>query len=153
MLDAGCGAGYGAAELAEAAARVLASTSRPKPIAYAREHYALPNLAFEQGVLRTICRTPTASFDLVVAFEVIEHLDDWREFLAEARRVLAPGGQFIVSTPNKLYYAESRRQAGPNPFHVHEFEFDEFRDELAASLPARLAVSGESRGGRRRSSR
>ena len=71
----------------------------------------------------------------MVAFEVIEHLPDWRDFLLEVRRVLAPTGQFIVSTPNKLYYAESRGRAGANPFHAHEFEFDEFRDELSAIFP------------------
>jgi len=71
-----------------------------------------------------------------VAFEVIEHLAHWREFLAEARRVLAPCGQFIVSTPNRLYYTESRGADGANPFHVHEFSFDEFREELAAVFPS-----------------
>ena len=49
--------------------------------------------------------------------------------------MLVPAGQFIVSTPNKLYYAETRERAGPNPFHVHEFEFGEFRDELSAVFP------------------
>ena len=49
--------------------------------------------------------------------------------------MLAPGGQFIVSTPNKLYYTESRGAQGANPFHVHEFDFDEFRDELTAVFP------------------
>src|SRR5204863_8368309 len=78
---------------------------------------------------------PGGSSDLVVAFEVIEHLDDWRGFLREARRALAPEGQFIVSTPNKLYYSESRKQAGPNPFHVQEFEFEEFRSELGEFFP------------------
>ena len=63
----------------------------------------------------------------MVAFEVIEHLEDWRDFLREVRRVLAPRGQFIVSTPNKLYYTESRGATGANPFHVHEFDFEEFR--------------------------
>ena len=53
----------------------------------------------------------------------------------EARRVLAPTGQFIVSTPNKLYYTESRGAAGANPFHVHEFEFEEFRGELTRVFP------------------
>jgi len=48
-----------------------------------------------------------ASFDLVVAFEVIEHLENWRGFLEESRRVLAASGQLIVSTPNRLYYTES----------------------------------------------
>jgi len=66
---------------------------------------------------------------------VIEHLPAWRDFLLEVRRVLAPTGQFIVSTPNKLYYAETRTRAGANPFHQHEFEFDEFRAELSAIFP------------------
>ena len=78
---------------------------------------------------------PDGSFDLVVAFEVIEHLEDWREFLLQVRRVLAPNGQFIVSTPNKLYYTESRGQEGTNPFHVHEFDFAEFRGELKSVFP------------------
>src|SRR5947207_478523 len=64
--------------------------------------------------------------------------EDWRGFLREARRALAASGQFIVSTPNKLYYSESRRQAGPNPFHVHEFEFEEFRAELGEVFPHTL---------------
>src|SRR5581483_7463542 len=78
---------------------------------------------------------PDSCFDLVVAFEVIEHLEHWRDFLREARRVLAPSGQFVVSTPNKLYYAESRGSRGANPYHVHEFEFEEFRSELTGIFP------------------
>ena len=53
----------------------------------------------------------------------------------EARRVLAPGGQCVVSTPNKDYYADSRGRRGPNPYHVHEFSFEEFRQELQAVFP------------------
>ena len=81
---------------------------------FARAHYRLPNLRFEQASC-TALPHPDGAFDLVVAFEVIEHLEDWREFLREARRVLAPSGQFIVSTPNKLYYTESRGADGRQP--------------------------------------
>jgi len=70
-----------------------------------------------------------------VAFEVIEHLEQWNDFLLEARRVLSPNGQFIVSTPNKLYYTESRGQDGANPFHVHEFAFKEFTEALTDVFP------------------
>ncbi len=76
-----------------------------------------------------------ASFELITAFEVIEHLTDWRTLLAEARRLLHPSGVFLVSTPNKEYYTASRGSAGPNPFHTHEFEFDEFRNVLAEFFP------------------
>lgn len=131
VLDAGCGAGYGAAELARRARSVVGADIAPDAIGFAREHYRLANLQFEQASC-TALPHPDASFDLVVAFEVIEHLADWRGLLLEARRLLTPGGQFIVSTPNRLYYTESRGAQGANPFHVHEFEFEEFRSDLSA---------------------
>jgi len=134
VLDAGCGAGYGAAELAQSALSVVGADIAAEAVIFAREHYSLPYLAFEQASCTALPHRDGA-FDLVVAFEVIEHLPAWREFLLEVRRVLAPTGQFIVSTPNKLYYAESRSRAGANPFHAHEFEFDEFRSELSAIFP------------------
>lgn len=134
VLDAGCGAGYGSAELARTAAGVLGIDRSAEAIAYARAQYPAPNLRFEEGDCSAL-PAPDGSIDLVVAFEVIEHLQDWRAFLREARCVLAPAGQFIVSTPNKLYYSESRGSSGPNPFHVHEFEFNEFRAELGEVFP------------------
>ena len=135
VLDAGCGCGYGSAELAKPALWVVGIDNAAPAVNYAREHYRLPNLHFEQAGCTALPHRD-AAFDLIVAFEVIEHLADWRVFLREMRRVLAPGGQFVVSTPNKLYYAESRARAGPNPFHTHEFEFAEFREELASVFPS-----------------
>jgi SAM-dependent methyltransferase len=129
VLDAGCGAGYGSAELAQTADSVVGLDRAPEAIGFARATYGLPNLWFEQASCDALPH-PGGSFDLVVAFEVIEHLDHWREFLLEVRRVLAPAGQLIISTPNKLYYTESRGPTGANPFHVHEFDFEEFQSEL-----------------------
>ena len=134
VLDAGCGAGYGSAELAQAADSVVGVDRSAEAVDFARDTYALANLRFEQASCEALPH-PSGSFDLVVAFEVIEHLDNWREFLLEARRVLAPAGQLIVSTPNKLYYTESRGPTGANPFHVHEFDFEEFRSELHGVFP------------------
>ena len=135
VLDAGCGAGYGAAELAQVAGQVLGADVAHEAVVFAQAHYRLPNLCFEQASCAALPHRD-GSFDLVVAFEVIEHLADWRAFLLEVRRLLAPGGQFIVSTPNKLYYTESRGPDGANPFHVHEFDFAEFHGELKAVFPA-----------------
>ena len=134
VLDAGCGAGYGSAELAREALQVSGIDRDAGTVEFARAHYAVPNVTFDQGTCESLPYAD-ASFDLVVAFEVIEHLDDWRGFLAEARRVLAPSGQFLVSTPNKDYYTQSRGAEGANPFHVHEFGFAEFRAELQAVFP------------------
>ena len=134
VLDAGCGAGYGSAALARAAECVVGVDRAPAAIEFARAHYAAANLSFEEASCEALPHAG-GSFELVVAFEVIEHLEDWRGFLREARRVLVPNGQLVVSTPNKLYYTESRGPDGANPFHVHEFDFEEFRAELTAVFP------------------
>jgi SAM-dependent methyltransferase len=134
VLDAGCGSGYGAAKLAQDAREVLGIDVSQDAVDDARQQYQAATLRFECADCLNI---PAAdgSFDLVVAFEIIEHVSDWRRFLEQARRVLAPDGRFVVSTPNRLYYAEARAGLGPNPFHVHEFEYHEFRSELEAVFP------------------
>jgi SAM-dependent methyltransferase len=133
-LDLGCGTGYGTAELAAHASFVAGIDVAPEAIRHARIHFSRPNTLFLPGSATAI---PFAdhSFDLITAFEVIEHLSAWRGLLQEARRVIAPNGVFLVSTPNTLYYAESRAKDGPNPFHVHEFEYAEFRQALLEFFP------------------
>jgi SAM-dependent methyltransferase len=134
VLDAGCGMGYGSAELARAAASVVGVDISGDAVASARERYSLPRVTFLRGSCASL-PFRAASFDLVVAFEMIEHLKEWRDFLTEARRVLAPGGQCLISTPNRDYYADSRGRTGPNPYHEHEFSFEEFRRELLEVFP------------------
>jgi SAM-dependent methyltransferase len=131
VLDAGCGTGYGTAELNDAAGSVVGAD-----IAFL-EAWEAAGISGPRYCQASVEAMPFAasSFDLVVAFEVIEHLRDWRALLREARRVLAPGGWFVVSTPNRVYYTESRGAEGPNPFHVHEFEFEEFRAALQEFFP------------------
>jgi SAM-dependent methyltransferase len=46
------------------------------------------------------CAFPPESFNLVLASHLIEHLNDPAGFTAEVHRVLAPGGYFLVTTPN-----------------------------------------------------
>ena len=129
-LDAGCGTGYGSAELAQSAITVTGLDVATEPIAFARATYPIPGLHFVVSSCEALPFPPN-SFDLVVAFEVIEHLPDHRSFVQECARVLTHHGLFIVSSPNKKYYAESRAKTGPNPYHVHEFEAREFVEELS----------------------
>lgn len=135
VLDIACGMGYGSAALAAVADHVVGVDLSPDAVAAAHAAYPAENLRFLAAPAQAI-PLEDASFDLIVAFEVIEHLADWPALLAEARRLLAPGGQFIVSTPNKDFYAESRRLDGPNPYHVHEFDYDEFRQALSQVFPS-----------------
>ncbi|MDQ2944422.1 MAG: methyltransferase domain-containing protein, partial [Acidobacteriota bacterium] len=134
VLDAGCGTGYGTAELAQEAGSVTGLDLSSEALDFAHTNYSLANVRWTAG---SCVALPFArdSFDAVVAFEVIEHLEDPVTFIAECARVLQPGGLFIVSTPNKRYYAESRAASGPNLYHRHEFEVDEFFRSLSEFFP------------------
>ena len=132
VLDLGCGSGYGSAEMARTAASVVGVDVSSDAIAYASEHY--PNVSFARHSC-TALPFADGSFQFITAFEVIEHLTNWRDMLHETRRLLSDDGTFLVSTPNKLYYADQRRAVGPNPFHEHEFEFEEFNQALLDFFP------------------
>jgi SAM-dependent methyltransferase len=127
-LDVACGEGYGSALLARSAAHVTGIDIAAEAIAHARARYrARPNLEFRQGDCAALPLTE-ASFDVVVSFETIEHVAAQQAFVAEVRRVLAPGGLFVLSCPNKVEYADKRGLV--NAFHIREL----YRDELAALL-------------------
>lgn len=73
------------------------------------------------------------SFDVVISFQVIEHVEDDKNFVSEAKRVLKPGGRLIITTPNRIY----RLKPGEKPwnrFHVREYYPDEFRALLASQF-------------------
>jgi 2-polyprenyl-3-methyl-5-hydroxy-6-metoxy-1,4-benzoquinol methylase len=134
VLDAGCGTGYGSAELAQTATEVTGIDIAAEAIEYANANYPLTNLRFIESSCLAV-PFPAEAFDLVVAFEVIEHLTEYRNFLDECARVLTRKGVLIVSSPNKRYYAETRAATGPNPYHTHEFEAAEFVKELERVFP------------------
>lgn len=129
VLDAGCGTAYGSARLSAHASSVFALDSEGDALRHGRP--SCPDVRFVQGDCTAL---PFAddSVDLVVAFEVIEHVERWPALIREAARVLVPEGVFLVSTPNRAYYRAAR--ASPNPFHVHEFEYGEFREALNAEF-------------------
>jgi SAM-dependent methyltransferase len=134
VLDAGCGTGYGSHALSGDARNVVGIDLSDDAIRHAADHYPAVNQRWLTGSC-TQLPFADATFDTVVAFEVIEHLHDWPKLLLESRRVLKDAGVFVVSTPNKIVYAETREGAGPNPFHEHEFEYTEFRAALTAFFP------------------
>jgi SAM-dependent methyltransferase len=121
VLDAACGVGYGSAHLAESANRVVGVDRSADAIAYARTEYARRNVEFLEGDLLEL-PFEDGAFDVVCAFEAIEHIDDQRRFLSEAARVLRPHGTLLVSTPR----VERTSREPDNPFHRVELSRRDF---------------------------
>ena len=97
VLDLGCGAGRFLRALGDAGAQPIgvelaeAALERARRVAPGAElHRAEPD-----GDLPLA----DASVDLVWCSEVIEHVADTAHLLTEVRRVLAPGGRILITTP------------------------------------------------------
>jgi 2-polyprenyl-3-methyl-5-hydroxy-6-metoxy-1,4-benzoquinol methylase len=98
ILDAGCGAGYLAAELADRGASVVAIDGSATLIGYARQRLAGRGEALLHDLDQPLEFAVGASFDGVVCALVLGHLTDRAGFLAEVHRVVRPGGWFLLST-------------------------------------------------------
>jgi|GEM_PF-1322663 len=129
VLDAGCGCGYGSYHLARAgASSVLGIDTSDEAIEYCRHHWRHEGLSFLAADVTDTGLDP-GSFDVIVGFEVFEHLAEPERFLVEMHRLLARDGLFVLSTPNAATYVAGGED-GKNPFHVREYTPEEFSGHL-----------------------
>lgn len=118
VLDLGCGLGDGACILAQTARQVTGVDYSSEVIQEAQKRTVAKNVTFMVSDVRAL-RLPDAHFDLVSAFEIIEHLAEPKEFLEEIVRVLKPGGTLAISTPNNT------TGRAPTAFHLKEYHAQE----------------------------
>jgi len=114
VLEIGTGMGYGIEYIAPKATHFVTLDKRPVEIDPAYE-----NVSFMQMNIPPLQGIADNSFDYVVSFQVIEHIPDDKKYVSEIHRVLRPGGQFIVTTPNR------KMSITRNPWHVREYTIDE----------------------------
>lgn len=131
VLDAACGEGYGSSILATAAGSVLGLDISPQAVIHATNRYAgqRANLAFRQADVAALEAMPSSTFDVICSFETLEHLHAQESMLAGFRRLLAPGGMLLVSTPDKYNYSDL--PGFNNEHHVRELYRDEFETMLS----------------------
>lgn len=144
VLEAGCGEGYGADLIAGVARRVIGLDYDETTVAHVRARY--PRIDMRHGNLAAL-PLPQASVDVVVNFQVIEHLWDQAQFVAECHRVLRPGGLLLMSTPNRVTFSPGR-DTPLNPFHTRELNAAELRDLLTGEGFAIEGVCGVFHGAR-----
>lgn len=126
VLEAGCGEGYGADLIADVARRVIGLDYDPTAVAHVRARY--PRVEMHHGNLAEL-PLDDGAVDVVVNFQVIEHLWDQAQFIAECFRVLRPSGVLMMSTPNRITFSPGR-DTPINPFHTRELNAAELNELL-----------------------
>jgi ubiquinone/menaquinone biosynthesis C-methylase UbiE len=135
VLDAACGEGFGAALLADVAHDVLALDIDADSVAHATRRYeANKNLRFAQADVTQLDHLPSASFDVIVSYETLEHVLEQARMLQGFVRLLKPEGILLLSTPDKKNYTEATGVI--NPHHVRELYADEFQALISAHFHA-----------------
>lgn len=128
VLDAACGAGFGSKMLqAAGASHVLGIDIDEACLENARKTYGHDQISYTYGNVNKL-ELEDKSFDIIVSFETIEHIDDGSVWIKESARLLKDDGFFIVSTPNRnlsnagAYFVEKPL----NHYHKYEYTIVEF---------------------------
>ena len=121
VLDLGCGTGEFTALLAQKGADVVGAEVAEAALARARARH--PDISFRLVTIEGPLPFGDSAFDLLWASEVIEHIADTARWLSEVRRVLAPGGRLLLTTPShgrlRLALGGAERFSEPLGDHLH----------------------------------
>jgi SAM-dependent methyltransferase len=132
VLDLGCGQGDFTALIRQTGAEVLGVEVAQAAVDRARRRH--PGLEFDLVEIDGPLPLGDGSFDVVWASEVIEHVADTARWLSEVRRVLAPGGRLLVTTPShgrlRLAMGGIERYSEPLGDHLHLYSSRSLRELL-----------------------
>lgn len=133
ILDFGCGSGVMLPFLSERSQHVVAFDVDLHPLEQVKQHIPLAaNVQTLDANHTPISKLPQKSFDLINALDVLEHVDDLPQTLAQLLNLLKPNSQLLVSGPTENFlYQIGRKIAGPEYSGAyHERGIDEIKREL-----------------------
>ena len=137
VLDFGCGSGVMLPFLCGISARVTAMDVDLLPFEQISRLQPFPaNLEVHDAREVTLKDLPKASLDLIVATDVLEHVDDLPGTLSDMEALLRPGGQIVISGPTEnIFYKIGRKLAGPEySGDYHERGIPEVRELLSKQM-------------------
>lgn len=133
VLEVGCGEGRGVGLLMENAEHFTAIDKIESALQILRNRF--PQGQFISMNIPPFGELQSDAYDVVVSFQVIEHIQNDVLFLKEIHRVLKPGGIALVSTPNR------KMSLSRNPWHIREYLANELKD-LAATIFTTVDMKG-----------
>jgi len=134
VIDIGCGCGFHDQLLAQR----LSNLSELQGIDYSEESIKAANKLYPHPKVKRFKadfnEITDNTFDLVVSFQVIEHLEDSETLIQKAYSMLKPGGFLAVATPNyariqnRMLSLRNRKPVYSDPMHFREFCLKELKD-------------------------
>lgn len=97
LLDVGAGAGFFLEEARRSGWQIAGLEPSAWGQKYARDVLSISTV--QAGGFETLATLPAASFNVLTAFDVIEHVLDPAALVAACARVLTPGGMLVLATP------------------------------------------------------
>ena len=145
VIDAGAGEGYGLASLP---GRIRLALDYDGPTV-AHLHRRYPQL---HAVVTNLASLPVraAIADAVISLQVLEHIWDPMGFLRELRRVGRPGGEVVLTTPNRVTFSPGlgRGERPTNPFHIEEYDAAQVSEMMTQAGLTEIEVRGVHHGHR-----
>ncbi|HLO17838.1 MAG TPA: bifunctional 2-polyprenyl-6-hydroxyphenol methylase/3-demethylubiquinol 3-O-methyltransferase UbiG [Anaerolineales bacterium] len=157
LLDIGCGGGVLAEEFASMGCQVTGIDISPKSIAVAQAHAAKSGLSIDYWIgSGTNLPFDNSAFEAVSCCDVLEHIQDWKQVIAEARRVLIPGGLFFFDTINRtkksqvtfIYGLQQSSFTRLMPAETHVWEMFITPDEIMSAARQQGMVIEDIKGGK-----
>ncbi len=119
LLEIGCGEGRGVELLVQKAASYTAIDKIATVVDKLKAKY--PKVSLLNMLVPPFTGIPDNTYDRIVTFQVIEHIEEDDAFVKEIYRVLKPGGVAIITTPN------IKMSLTRNPWHVREYTLTELQ--------------------------
>ncbi len=132
VLEFGCGSGYGSDYISGYCSDITAVDISNSAIEFAKEKFKKKNLSFDkiEDIEKTPLKFDDNIFDIVISFQVIEHLSDDHAFLSELFRVLKKGGILLLATPDKTHRIFSFQKPW-NRYHIREYSMSELKSRIS----------------------